>query len=597
MHAEIAKKFKKYHIFGFTGTPIFAMNSSASGNPDMRTTEQAFGAQLHQYTIVDAIRDQNVLPFHVETVGKVSPKQNIQDKDVRSIDIEGALLKPERVAEVVKYILGHFGDKTLRAKAYMLKGEQVRGFNSIFCTSSVKAAMAYYAEFKKQIAALPDGDPSKGLKIATIFTYSQNEDDPEDGSLDGGGDVTKLDKTSREFLEGAIEDYNSLFPKAGKSAFGAGDGDGFHNYYMDVSEKMKKRRLDLLIVVNMFLTGFDATTLNTLWVDKNLKLHGLLQAFSRTNRILNSVKTCGNIVCFRNLEERTNEAISLFGDKDAAGIVKIRTFEEYYSRGYTDGRGRRVESYLELVDALLARFPPGNVIAGEKAVREFVMLFGEILRRLNVLRVFDEFSDDKAAKQILTDLQLQDYKSWYLDFYDKLRGREKGESENINDDIVFEMDTIRQFDVDIDYILAMVEQYHDGNCKDKELPGKIQKALDASPSLRPKRALINAFVHAYNAPEAQPDWEAFVAEKFGQDVEAIADKYGMDVGKTRTFLSNALAIGVLSTSGEDFNKILPPMSMFAGDGAIASYAAKKNAIFAGMATLFETYKGVYAEQF
>ena len=595
MHAEIAKKFKKYHIFGFTGTPIFAKNSSSSGNPNMRTTEQAFGTQLHQYTIVDAIRDQNVLPFHVETVGKVSPKQNIQDKDVKSIDIEAALLKPERIAEVVKYILGHFGDKTLRAKAYMLKGEQVRGFNSIFCVSSVKAAMAYYGEFKKQMAALPEGDPSKGLKIATIFTYSQNEDDPEDGALDGGGDVTQLDKTSREFLEGAIKDYNVLFPKAGKSAFGAGDGDQFHNYYMDISEKMKKRQLDLLIVVNMFLTGFDATTLNTLWVDKNLKLHGLLQAFSRTNRILNSVKTCGNIVCFRNLEDQTNEAISLFGDKDAAGIVKIRTFEEYYSKGYTDGNGHHVRSYLELVEALLAQFPLGNVVTGEKAVKEFVTLFGEILRRLNVLRVFDEFSEDKAAKQVLTDLQLQDYKSWYLDFYDKLRGKEKGESENINDDIVFEMDTIRQFDVNIDYILAMVEQYHGDNCKDKDLLGKIKKALDASPSLRPKRTLINAFVHDYNASNAQTNWAAFVMAKLDKDVKTLAEKYGMDAEKTYTFLTNALAIGVLSTSGEDFNKILPPMSMFADDDAIASYTAKKDAIIADLTALYDEYKGVYVD--
>ncbi|MBQ7190816.1 MAG: type I restriction endonuclease subunit R [Kiritimatiellae bacterium] len=595
MHAEIAKKFKKYHIFGFTGTPIFAKNAGASGNPNMRTTEQAFGAQLHQYTIVDAIRDQNVLPFHVETIGKVSPKENIQDKNVKSIDVESALLKPERVTEVVKYILSHFDDKTLRAKSYMLKGEQVKGFNSIFCVSSVKAAMAYYDEFKRQLEALPEDHPAKGLKIATIFTYSQNEDDPEDGDLDGGGDVTKLDQTSRQFLEGAIQDYNGLFPKSGKSAFGAGNGDQFHNYYMDISEKMKTRRLDLLIVVNMFLTGFDATTLNTLWVDKNLKLHGLLQAFSRTNRILNSVKTCGNVICFRNLEDQTNEAISLFGDKNAAGIVKIRTFAEYYSTGYADGNGRKVKSYVELIHELTAEYPLDTVIIGEAAIKGFVVLFGELLRRLNILRVFDEFSEDRAAKQILTDLQLQDYKSWYLDFYDRLRGKEKGERENINDDIVFEMDTIRQFDVNIDYILSMVDQYHGANCQDKELLGKIRKALDASPSLRPKRTLIHAFIHAYNSSNGQVNWAAFVIEKLGKDVQALAEKHGMDAEKTYTYLTNSLGIGALATSGEDFNNILPAMSMFATDDAATAYAEKTAAISADLQLLFDEYKGVYVD--
>jgi type I restriction enzyme R subunit len=596
MHKDIAKRFRKYHIFGFTGTPIFAKNAGTGGDPDMRTTEQAFGVRLHQYTIVDAIRDENVLPFHVETVGKVSPKGKIADKKVKGIDIEAALLKPERVEKVVKYILEHFGDKTLRAKSYVVKGEQLKGFNSIFCVSSVKAAMAYYQEFKRQLAALPEEDPSKALKVATIFTYSQNEDDPEDGEIDGGGEVTKLDKTSRDFLEGAITDYNALFPKAGKSAFGAGDGDQFHNYYMDISEKMKQRKLDLLIVVNMFLTGFDATTLNTLWVDKSLKLHGLLQAFSRTNRILNSVKTCGNIVCFRNLEDETNEAIALFGDKDAAGIVKIRTFEEYYSTGYTAANGCKIRSYLELVETLTAQFPPGTVITGEKNEKDFVILFGEILRRLNVLRVFDEFSDDREAKQILTDLQLQDYKSWYLDIYDKLRVKNKGAAENINDDIVFEMDTIRQFDVGIDYILAMVAQYHAANCKDKELLGKIQKAIDASPTLRPKRELIDAFINAYNADGGQPDWTAFVAEKLDKDVEEMAGQYGMDAETTRTYLTNALAIGSLATTGEDFNAILPPMSLFADEGAAAEYAAKSAAIADALQSLYDEYKGVYVEQ-
>ena len=592
MHAEIAKRFRKYHIFGFTGTPIFAKNASSGGNPLMRTTEQAFGVQLHQYTIVDAIRDQNVLPFHVETVGTVSPKADIKDKDVPGIDVESALLKPRRVSLVTKHILDHFADKTLRAKSYMLKGEQVNGFNSIFCVSSVKAAMAYYAEIKRQIAALDEDHPMKGLKVATIFTYSQNEDDPEDGAIDDGGDVTLLDKTSRAFLEDAIKDYNGLFPKAGKSAFGAGDGDQFHNYYMDVSEKMKKRQLDLLVVVNMFLTGFDATTLNTLWVDKNLRLHGLLQAFSRTNRILNSVKTCGNVVCFRNLEDQTNEAISLFGDKDAAGIVKIRTFEEYYTTGFKDAKGQKVPGYVDLVAALQEQYPLGVLPTGEANVKKFVTLFGEILRRLNVLRVFDEFSGDRDNKQILKDIELQDYKSWYLDFYDQLRGRARGEAENINDDIVFEMDTIRQFDVNLDYVLQMVERYHASNCKDRELFGQIMRALDASVTLRPKRELIRAFVASYNASGA-PDFAAFVAKRFDEDVAALCDAYGMDRAAVREFLGNALSVGFLPTTGSDVQAVLPPMSKFGGASALDAHDRKRAAIMGELERLFEAYRGIH----
>ena len=595
MHEDITKRFKQYHIFGFTGTPIFAKNAGTGGNPMMRTTEQAFGAQLHQYTIVDAIRDQNVLPFHVETIGKVAPKGEIADKKVSSIDIENALLKPERVSSIVSYILDHFNDKTLRAKSYLLKGERLNGFNSIFCVSSVMAARVYYTEFKKQLAALGAEDPMKGLKIATIFTYAQNEDDPEDGSLDNGGDVTRLDKTSRAFLEEAIKDYNGLFPKAGKSAFGAGDGDQFHNYYMDLSEKMKKRQLDLLVVVNMFLTGFDATTLNTLWVDKNLKLHGLLQAFSRTNRILNSVKTCGNIVCFRNLEDPTNEAISLFGDKDAAGIVKIRTFEEYYRTGYKDGKGQNVKGYVDLIAELTREFPLGTMVTGEANVKKFVLLFGEVLRRLNILRVFDEFADDKTEKQILSDYDLQNYKSWYLDFYDQLRGKGKTVAENINDDIVFEMDTIRQFDVNIDYILQMVEQYHGSNCKDKELLGRIMKSLDASATLRPKRELINAFIHSYNKSAGQANWAAFVVAKLSADVAELAKKFGMDGERTYTYLTNALAVGNLATTGDDFDRILPPMSMFGGPQALKALEEKKAAITRDLQALFEEYRDVYVD--
>ena len=358
---------------------------------------------------------------------------------------------------------------------------------------------------------------------------------------------------------------------------------------------MKTRKLDLLIVVNMFLTGFDATTLNTLWVDKNLKLHGLLQAFSRTNRILNSVKTCGNIVCFRNLEDQTNEAISLFGDRDAAGIVKIRTFDEYYSTGYTDTKGRRTKPYVELVAALKEEFPLGEEIVGVVAVRKFVMLFGDILRRLNVLRIFDEFSDDRVARQILSDYDLQNYKSLYLDFYDQLRGQRQGAAENINDDIVFEMDTIRQFDVNIDYILQMIEQYHGSNCKDRDLLGKINDLLGSSAQLRPKRKLIGAFIHSYNSSAGQVNWAAFVIEKLSQDVKELAARFGMDEEKTYGFITNALSVGDLPTTGDDFDRILPAMSLFADEDSAAAFEAKKREIAEALQSMFEEYKGVYVD--
>ena len=308
MHTNIIKHFKNYHIFGFTGTPIFAVNAGTGGNPELRTTEQAFGAKLHTYTIVDAINDGNVLPFRIDYINTIKQKDSGKDKQVNAIDTEEALASQERIFEVVKYILEHFDQKTMRNSYYSLKGQRVNGFNSMFAVSSIPVCKKYYLELKKQIA-----EQHRELTIATIFSFAPNEADTADGILeDESFDTDGLDQSSRDFLEMAISDYNKTF----KTNFDT-SSKGFQDYYKDLSDKVKKREVDLLIVVNMFLTGFDATTLNTLWVDKNLKMHGLIQAFSRTNRILNSVKSFGNIVCFRDLEEATNDAIALFGDKEA----------------------------------------------------------------------------------------------------------------------------------------------------------------------------------------------------------------------------------------------------------------------------------------
>ena len=327
MHQAITKAFKKYHLFGFTGTPIFAVNASTSGRPDMRTTKQVFGDLLHAYTIVDAIRDRNVLPFKVDYVSTMREAEQIEDKMISDIDRERVLEASERIAKIVEYIINHFNQKTKRNIYYKLNERRLAGFNSILAVSSIEMAKKYYAEFKKQLKDLPS---DKQLKIALIYSFVTNEDDLDGVMDENSEDTSGLDQSSRDFLDNAIQDYNEMFGTSYDTS-----SYKFQNYYKDVSERMKKREIDILIVVNMFLTGFDATTLNTLWVDKNLKMHGLLQAFSRTNRILNSIKTHGNIVCFRNLEDATNEAIALFGDKDASSIVLIRPYDDYYY-GYTD---------------------------------------------------------------------------------------------------------------------------------------------------------------------------------------------------------------------------------------------------------------------
>ncbi len=479
MHLAITKYFKKYHLFGFTGTPIFAANAGVSKKPTMRTTEQAFGDQLHAYTIVDAINDKNVLPFRVDYIKTMDMEPDIDDKEVWDINREKAFLAPERIRLVTEYILNHFDQKTYRgSKTYTFsvlqniaavasaggkdaieevkQKQRVSGFNSIFAVSSVDAAKLYYAEFQRQMAT----DPIKKLRVALIYSYGANEEEA-DGILDeeNSEDTNALDSNSRDFLERAIADYNAMFHTNYDTS-----SDKFQNYYKDVSLRMKNKELDLLIVVNMFLTGFDATTLNTLWVDKNLKMHGLIQAYSRTNRILNSIKTFGNIVCFRNLQKRTDDAISLFGDKEAGGIVVLRGYNDYYF-GYTDDGGKDHPGYVDMIDELVTKFPlTEERITGEQRQREFIILFGAILRMRNLLSSFDDF----AGHEILSERDLQDYLGRYQDLRDEWKNRTPaGDKEDITDDIVFEIELIKQIEINIDYILMLVKKYHDSHCDDK----------------------------------------------------------------------------------------------------------------------------------
>ena len=526
MHQAITKYFKKYHLFGFTGTPIFAVNAGVSKNPTLRTTEQAFGDQLHAYTIVDAINDKNVLPFRVDYIKTMDAEPDIDDKEVWDINREKAFLAPERIRLVTDYILTHFDQKTYRGdKTYtysvlqniaevasagskqqieeIKQKQRVSGFNSIFAVSSVDAAKLYYAEFQRQMAE----NPQKRLKVAVIYSYGANEEET-DGILDEENpeDTSALDQSSRDFLDAAIRDYNGMFHTNYST-----DGDKFQNYYKDVSLRMKNKELDLLIVVNMFLTGFDATTLNTLWVDKNLKMHGLIQAYSRTNRILNSIKVFGNIVCFRNLQKRTDDAISLFGDKEAGGIVLMRGYKDYYF-GYEDADGKYHPGYQDMIEELTTKFPlTEERITGEQRQKEFIVLFGAILRMRNLLTSFDEF----AGSEILSERDFQDYLGRYQDLRDEWKNRKPdGEKEDITDDIVFEIELIKQIEINIDYILLLVQKYHDSHCDDKEVLITIRKAVDASPELRSKKALIETFIAGINdVSDVMLEWRTFVAEE------------------------------------------------------------------------------------
>ena len=575
MHKIIVRNFKNYHLFGFTGTPIFAKNAGRTTNPDFCTTEQAFGEKLHTYTIVDAINDGNVLPFRIDYINTIKAKEGMTDKEVEAINTEEALSSPERVSNVVSYIIEHFDQKTKRNSFYDLKGQRVNGFNSMFAVASIPMAKKYYLEFKKQLE-----EKQKDLTIATIYSYAQNEEDTSDGILDDEGFETDLlDKSSREFLDFAIDEYNKKF----KTNFSS-EGNGFQDYYKDLSDKVKHREIDLLIVVNMFLTGFDATTLNTLWVDKNLKQHGLIQAYSRTNRILNSVKTYGNIVCFRNLQEATNDAIALFGDKNATGIVLLKSYEDYYY-GYEDDNGKKQIGYEERIAMLLQKYPLGVQIVGEKAEKDFIASIGNILRLRNILSSFDKF----AGNEILSERDFQDYTGMYVDLYQKYKQKDDGEKESIKDDIVFEMELVKQVEVNIDYILMLVAKYHQSNCEDKEILGTIDKAIKSSLALRSKKELIDGFISKINADtNVMDDWGKFVKEQKEIDLKKIINDENLNEEETRKFLDNAFRDGQVKTNGTDIEKILPPMRRFGG----GNREEKKENIIVKVKKFFEKYFGL-----
>lgn len=573
MHAAITKTFRNYHLFGFTGTPIFAENAASGGNPQLRTTEQAFGDKLHTYTIVDAISDRNVLPFRIDYVNTLKVG-DLTDEQVAAINTEEALLGPERVGLVTSYVLDHFDQKTRRSSSYRLDDKRVAGFNSMFATASIEAAKRYYAEFKRQQAERVAADPAyRPLKVGLIFSYAANED------LDGGilgeeeFETDDLDASSRDFLESAIGDYNAVFGTSYDTS-----ADKFGNYYKDLSRRLKNRELDLAIVVNMFLTGFDATTLNTLWVDKSLRQHGLIQAYSRTNRILNSVKTYGNIVSFRDLEQATNDALSLFGNKDARGIVLLKSYAEYHAE------------FQKLVTELTSDFPLGKSITGEADQKRFIALFGAILRLRNILVSFDDF----AGNELMSDRDFQDYRSIYLNLYQDFRTQADADKESIKDDVVFEIELIKQVEVNVDYILMLVEKWREerGNGSDREMTAlmNIERAIDSSITLRNKRDLILAFVDSMSVTaDTGDDWRRFVAAKRAEELDQIIAAESLKPDETKAFVIDAFRDGAIPTSGTAITKVLPPVSRFSPD---SNHAAKKQVVLDKLAGFFERYFGL-----
>ncbi|MBR2631537.1 MAG: type I restriction endonuclease subunit R [Bacteroidaceae bacterium] len=620
MHVMITKAFKKYYLFGFTGTPISSTNIATGKYANLRTTAQAFGGELdekgnpteplHTYTIIDAIRDKNVLKFKVDYIQTMKMKGDVENKKVWAIETKKALMEPERITNNVRYILEHYAQKTKQRERYTYsiitnvvdvaknnKAQEEKrknllgGFNSILCVESIPMAIAYYTEFQKQ-----QEKRAEKLRIATIFTFSANEaEDDAMGLMDDEdpAGIEGLDVTSRDFLERAIAEYNGWFGTNYST-----DSEKFQNYYKDLSLRMKNREVDLLIVVSMFLTGFDAKTLNTLWVDKNLRMHGLLQAYSRTNRILNSIKDCGNIVCFRNLEEATNASLALFGNTGAKGIAIMRPFKDYYE-GYDDEKGKHHEGYVEIVAALLAKYnlPLNPQLFTLEEKKEFVRLFSAFLKMQNLLSVFDEFT---AEEKIISDFDTQDYLSWYIDLREELRSSGGGGTkDDIVDDLVFETELVKQIQIDIPYILQLIQQYRNKHGEDKTIVVKIQKAVNSSPDLRDKKELIMQFIERMTPTPGEileenedigDEWALYVKEEREKELNALIEEEKLRPEETRRFVEQAFSDGYVTTTGVAITKVLPPLPLFGGGAkGGSSREEKKERVLNKLTAFFNRY--------
>ena len=486
---NIRKSFKNYYQFGFTGTPIFPENALGSD-----TTAGIFGAQLHSYVITDAIRDKKVLKFKVDyndiRAKFKAAETETDDKKLKELE-KRMLLHPERISKIVEYILKVYNTKTHRNEYYNIKQKRLNGFNAMFAVQSVEAAKLYYEEFQKQQENLPE---EKRLKVATIYSFAANEERNAIGDIpDENFEPSAMESTSKEFLDKVISDYNDYF----KTNFST-NGSEFQNYYKDLSKKVKDKKIDILIVVGMFLTGFDAPTLNTLFVDKNLRYHGLIQAFSRTNRILNKVKTFGNIVCFRDLEKATKNAIKTFGDENSVNIILEKSYNDYINGFKDEETGKSVKGYIDLCNEIVKKFPKPVEIEKNQDKKEFAELFGELLKTENILKNFDEFEN---FEKIISDRQMQDMKSVYVDICEEIRNAGKDDQNNSNEqgidfsDIEFQIDLLKTDEINLDYILELILEKTKEHDDIETLKSEIRRIIRTSLGTRAKENLVINFIN------------------------------------------------------------------------------------------------------
>ncbi|WCM43578.1 type I restriction endonuclease subunit R (plasmid) [Flavobacterium sp. CBA20B-1] len=608
---NLKKKFKKYYQFGFTGTPIFPENALGA-----ETTASVFGSELHAYVITDAIRDEKVLKFKVD-YHNVKPQfkgveTEVDEKKLSGEDAKKAFLHPARISEISKYILQNYRIKTHRTKG----GNN--GFNAMFAVSSVEAAKLYYEELNRQQI-----DSEKPLKIATIFSFAANEEQSAIGEIiDESFEPSALNSTAKEFLTKAINDYNKMF----KTSYGV-DSDEFQNYYRDLSERVKNKEIDLLIVVGMFLTGFDAPKLNTLFVDKNLRYHGLIQAFSRTNRILDATKSFGNIVTFRDLEQATIDAITLFGNKNTKNVVLEKSYKEYLE-GFTDAlTGDTRRGFIEVVNELNTKFPNPDTIEKEKDKKEFTKLFGEYLRVENILQNYDEFTSLKALQSIdqsdataveefkemyhvsdddlavMQKIQLlpqrveQDYRSTYNDIRDWLRKEKEGkqpEDGGIDwDDVVFEIDLLKSQEINLDYILELIFEHNKKTKNKAELVEEISRVIRASIGNRGKESLVVDFINDTDL-DTIPD-KATVIDSFfkyaqvkqKEEATELIVEENLNEEATKRYIESSLKREYASSNGTELNAILPKMSPLN-----PQYLTKKQTVFQKISAFIDKFKGV-----
>jgi type I restriction enzyme R subunit len=611
---NLKKKFKRYYQFGFTGTPIFPENALGT-----ETTASVFGRELHSYVITDAIRDEKVLKFKVD-YNDVRPQFKAieteqDDKKLTAAENRQALLHPERIREISQYILTHYKQKTHRLRA------SGTGFNAMFAVSSVDAAKLYYDSLKTLQA-----DSEKPLKVATIYSFAANEEQDAVGDiLDESFDVSAMNSSAKEFLDLAIADYNTFF----KTSFSV-DSNGFQNYYRDLAKRVKSREIDLLIVVGMFLTGFDALTLNTLFVDKNLRFHGLIQAYSRTNRIYDATKTFGNIVTFRDLQQATIDAITLFGDSNTKNVVLEKSYKEYME-GFTDivsGEARR--GFKEVVAELEQRFPSPAEIVKEKDRKEFVKLFGEYLRVENILQNFDEYASLKAMQTLDTndpqqldtfkaehylsdeelsalqeiklpaDRKIQDYRSAYNDIRDWIRrektGKEKVESKIDWADVVFEVDLLKSQEINLDYILELIFDHNKKTKNKANLVEEVRRLIRASVGNRAKETLVVDFINQADLDEI-PDKASVIEAFFGyardqqqREATALIAEENLNQEAAKRYITASLKREYASEHGTALDSILPRMSPLN-----PAYLTKKQTVFQRIAAFIEKFKGVGGE--